>query len=287
MTFRPELDPDTAERLLSGSLAPDDAPPGFAAVAALLADARPAPDAAVVERDLDALVGAIGTQPDRAGRLNPRRSPMLTHLVTAKVAAIVGAVVLGVGGVAAAGALPAPAQDAAHSVLDHVGVTVPGPDDSSSAEHPGTHDTGSQDNNHASNPACDATPGASQPSVAAATGQQCTDPAPNATDTTENQTGDNQTGQVDQSGDNKSGDNQTGEVDQSGDNQSGDNQTGQVDQSGDNQDQQNANHSQSDSTTSTPANPTGDSRHGGDQTNQSDSQSHGDQGGGGQQGSGN
>jgi hypothetical protein len=270
MTYRPELDPQTAERLLSGSVAPDDAPPGFAAVAALFAEARPTPEGATTAPGLDALVTAIRTQPDRAGRPNPRRSPMLTHLVTAKVAAVIGAVVLGVGGAAAAGALPASAQDTAHDVLEHVGVTVPGSNDSPTTDDPGANHRGSHDNS-ASETTCDAATDTTPPSVTAATDQHCTEPTPIATGP-----GDNQTGQVDETGDIETGDNETG------DNETGDNQTGQVDESGDNQDRQDANDNQSDSTPSMPGNPTGDpSHHDGDQSSHSDGQ-----GDGGQQGSG-
>jgi hypothetical protein len=54
---------------------------------------------------------------------------VLTKFKSLKAAIVVGAVVLGVTGVAGAraGALPGPAQEVAHEMLGAVGVTVPGP----------------------------------------------------------------------------------------------------------------------------------------------------------------
>jgi hypothetical protein len=122
MTHRPELDDQTADRLLSGGMAPDDAPPGYAAVAALLGSARPAPSTGS-PADVDALVEAIRTD---TGPADPRRKPVLARLLTVKAAALVGALVLGAGTAAAAtGSLPGPAQDTAHDVLAKVGVGVP------------------------------------------------------------------------------------------------------------------------------------------------------------------
>ena len=279
MTYRPELDPHTTERLLTGSVAPDDAPPGFAAVAALLAELRSDPEAVGTDAGLDALVAAVRTQPDRPGRLNPRRRPMLTHLVAAKVAVVVSAVALGVGGAAAAGALPASAQNTAHSMLDQVGVTVPG-GGSITPDHPAANDSGSQDNT-ASDPTCDAATVTSPPSVTTASAdQQCNDAPPVATETDEHGTS-----QADQPGDNQSGNNQ------SGDTESHDHQTGQVDQpsanhtsdneSGDTEDHQDAGNEPSDSTPSTPTTPT-DPGSSGDHGGGSSSHGHDNQGGGNQ-----
>jgi hypothetical protein len=64
-----------------------------------------------------------------------RRSRMLSSLTSVKTAtaAVAGAGVLVTGGVAAAvtGSLPGAAQETAHDMLARVGVSVPGPDDSS------------------------------------------------------------------------------------------------------------------------------------------------------------
>ena len=120
-----DLDEATAERLLSGRLDPDDAPPRYAGVARAAAEAAAT---APVTAD-DALVAAMA-QEVRAAPREPAtgRKPMLTA-VSAKVAAIVAAVTLGTAGVAAAavtGNLPGPVQTGVSGAASHIGLDLPG-----------------------------------------------------------------------------------------------------------------------------------------------------------------
>ncbi len=117
------LDQDTAERLLSGWLDPDDAPPGYARVAELLARAasdQPAPEEKAGKAAALAAFAAVRTRSPHPPI--PQRWSVLTKMFTVKavVAALLG--VLAVGGVAAAtGNLPTPAQLVAGS---HSGMGV-------------------------------------------------------------------------------------------------------------------------------------------------------------------
>jgi len=271
MSCRPELDADTAEHLLSGSLAPDDAPPGFAAVAALLAHARPSGDEAAAPGNVDALVAAIHTQPDRAGRLDPRRIPMFTRLLTTKVAAITGAVVLGLSGVAAAtGALPAAAQDAAHDALHHVGLNVPD-GNSSSANHDDTKGDGQSDDG--ADPACEVAGSDQQARVASNSDEQCAEPAPVAVappSPTATEPGDDQS--VDESAD------PSGEQHGSTDEATEPSDDHSSDQSG-SDDQQDVENDHSDSAPPSSADPSDDSdQHGGDSGDESHGDSDGESG---------
>src|SRR6266487_3034533 len=122
------LDEDTAERLLTGRLPPADAPPGYGRVAAVLAAVSAPPDAEELagQTAVRALFAAATRSRPVEMRLNPRRSQVMTKLLTAKAAAVVLGVLM-TGGVAAAatGNLPAPAQQAAHTLLGGAGVPAP------------------------------------------------------------------------------------------------------------------------------------------------------------------
>jgi hypothetical protein len=132
------LDEGTAERLLTGRLDPADAPPGYRPVAALLAAVSAPPDteelagqAAIVA------VFAAAARSHSPQLIDPRRSRVLTKLLTAKAAvAVLG--VLMTGGVAAAatGNLPAPAQQAAHALLGGAGVPAPAQATATTRPHP-------------------------------------------------------------------------------------------------------------------------------------------------------
>jgi len=118
------IDAGTMDRLLRGRMPPEDAPPGYSDVASvLLAAASPTgPEEIAMEHQhvvaAQALIGAGTT-----GRRSTRRF-------------IAGAVVAGallvLPGLAAANALPDPAQHAVSSVLDKVGISVP----SGGEDHP-------------------------------------------------------------------------------------------------------------------------------------------------------
>ena len=131
MTHDDFLDPGTAERLLDGTVAPADAPPGFGPVADLLDAARGGvtPPAA----DLGALASAARAGAGGAAAPDsptPGRPPVLAKFLTLKAAAVAGVVLLGATSAAAAtGALPGPLQRTAHRTLSHVGVNVPTDDD--------------------------------------------------------------------------------------------------------------------------------------------------------------
>ena len=120
------LDRDTADRLLSGSVAADDAPPGYAGVAELLrACARPLPSDAAHERTMIAAMSERirarrSAHPSAFGRVAVRR-PSRPKLV----AVAVGAMLVGTSGLAFAGGLPAPAQRFAHTVFGSIGVDIP------------------------------------------------------------------------------------------------------------------------------------------------------------------
>jgi len=128
-SHRLALDEDTAERLLTGRLAPADAPPGYGRVAAVLAAVSAPPDAEELAGQTAVLAlfaAATRSRPVDMRLLTPRRSQVITKLLTAKAAAAVLGVLL-TGGVAAAatGNLPAPAQQAAHTLLGGAGVPAP------------------------------------------------------------------------------------------------------------------------------------------------------------------
>jgi len=127
----PTLDDETADRLVAGRLDPADAPPGYAAVAKLVAAAAApatteelAGEPAAVDRFAAAARSGF---PTRA--FLTRRAGVPTRRFGVKAAVAVLAAVLSIGGVAAAtGVFPAPAQPAA----DHgpgSGTATPGSSD--------------------------------------------------------------------------------------------------------------------------------------------------------------
>jgi hypothetical protein len=111
----PGVDDETADRLVAGRLDPADAPPGYAAVARLVAAATAPPTTeelagapAAVARFAAA---ARSGSPSRASI--PRRAGVPRRLLTIKAAAAVLVAALTIGGVAAAaGVFPGPAQPA-------------------------------------------------------------------------------------------------------------------------------------------------------------------------------
>jgi hypothetical protein len=124
------IDADTADRLLDGAIDPDDAPPGYRGVAVLVSALRSAPDASELAALEDAVAGAMAIREGGVIQLGePRRSRRSFRLKVAALA-FVGAL-LGTSGLAFAGVLPQPIQDAAAEVLSTVGIEVP-----SSTDHP-------------------------------------------------------------------------------------------------------------------------------------------------------
>lgn len=121
--------------MLTGRMDPDDAPPGYAPVAELLAAASSPPDASELAGEssvVAAFAAAARSHPCAPlGRRHPRRRPRgwpgrsRLHLRAALAGAMLG--VLAVSAVAAAtGELPASAQQVAHRMLGRAGVPAPG-----------------------------------------------------------------------------------------------------------------------------------------------------------------
>ena len=135
-TNRHPLDEASAARLLQGAVHPDDAPPGYASVAGLLATAA---SPAVVDEDagattISAMVEAIrssGPIPEAS-----RRRSMIGKLFAGKALAAAAVVAFTATGAAAAtGTLPTPAQAAVANAASHIGVNIPHPNHGKSAEH--------------------------------------------------------------------------------------------------------------------------------------------------------
>jgi hypothetical protein len=130
-----ELDLETADRLLAGAVAPEDAPPGYAEVTRLLeaAWAEPTPDALTREAEVAAMLAAAVRSSSHTD--SPRRSFMPFALSRPRIsAALVAAALACSAGLASAGGLPGAAQDVASDMLAKVGISVPGPN-----ENAGTH----------------------------------------------------------------------------------------------------------------------------------------------------
>ena len=132
------LDLDTADRLLAGALAPEDAPPGYAKVARLLegASAEATPDEFARETEVVALMAAEVRLSSSTESSSPRRAFMPFALSRPRVsAAAVAAAFACSAGLASAGALPGAAQDVASAMLAKVGISVPGSNESA-GDHP-------------------------------------------------------------------------------------------------------------------------------------------------------
>ena len=131
------LDLDTADRLLAGSVAPEDAPPGYARVASLLeaASAPPSVEAPERETEIVAVLAAVVRSSSHKQFPSPRRPFMPLTLSRPRLAAVFAAAMLAcTAGLASAGSLPGAAQDVAAAMLARIGVSVPGPNELS-----GTH----------------------------------------------------------------------------------------------------------------------------------------------------
>ena len=135
---RHPLDEDSASRLLQGLVHPDDAPPGYGAVAGLLSSASQLPLGPV---DEDAAATTVAAMVEMIRDASPaprisRRKAMLGKLLAGKALAAVAVIGLTASGAAAAtGSLPDPAQNVVSGALSHVGVNVPHPNHGKSADH--------------------------------------------------------------------------------------------------------------------------------------------------------
>jgi hypothetical protein len=139
------LDEVTAERLLDGDLPPDQAPPGYAEVAAVLAAtvAAPSPAELAGQEAAVAELRAV-TRTRQAAVVRGAGKPGRRRRVGLVVAVAVGALT---GGVAAAatGQLPAPIRDAARSIFTTGADATPNPSPNPGrqpAPHAGNTDAG-------------------------------------------------------------------------------------------------------------------------------------------------
>ena len=131
------LDADTADRILAGATAPEDAPPTYAGVVRLLENV---PETGVAELPREAaMVSAIAAAVRASANppvLDRRKSRMTSTLVRPKLAAaFLAASLAATTSLAFAGSLPGAAQDVASAVLATLGVQVPGPN-SNAGDHP-------------------------------------------------------------------------------------------------------------------------------------------------------
>ncbi len=119
----------TLDRILSGLVDPEDAPPELREVARLVRVAQgPASEAELSNAALFATEIAAVVRRSTAPAVSPRWRGRVAKVVSAKVIALAVALVLG-GGVAAAatGSLPAPIQRVVSDGLHHIGIAVPRP----------------------------------------------------------------------------------------------------------------------------------------------------------------
>ena len=121
------LDDDLADRLLDGDLSPDQAPPGYAAVAALLAATIAAPSPAELAGHEAALAELRAATRARHAIARGSGKPSRRRRVGLLVAVAVGA--LSTTGIAAAttGTLPDPIRDTARRILATVDDAAPMP----------------------------------------------------------------------------------------------------------------------------------------------------------------
>ena len=132
------LDLDTADRLVAGAVAPEDAPPGYAMVARLLdaASVEPTPDELADEAGLVAMVAAAVHLSSSTHSLSSRRSFTPFALSRPRLtAAFVAAALACTAGLASAGSLPGAAQDVGSAMLAKVGIAVSSPNENADT-HP-------------------------------------------------------------------------------------------------------------------------------------------------------
>jgi hypothetical protein len=128
------LDAHTADRLLAGSVAPEDAPPGYAGVATFLAAAADSSRAEDLPGESEAvtLLAAV-VRSSQIEITRPSRRSIVPRLKLAT--AFVTVAIAGTTGLAFAGSLPGAAQSIASDMLAKAGVSVPGPN-SHAGDHP-------------------------------------------------------------------------------------------------------------------------------------------------------
>jgi hypothetical protein len=133
------LDSDTADRLLAGLVAPEDAPPGYGRVVRILRVASAEASSEDLAREPETVAGmAVALRlPVHPNAASSRRSFMPFALSRPRLtAAVLAAAFAASVGMASAGSLPGAAQDVASEMLAKVGITVPGANDNAGT-HPG------------------------------------------------------------------------------------------------------------------------------------------------------
>jgi hypothetical protein len=123
----PDLDRETTERMLAGLIEPDDAPPGYAEVTRVLRSAAAPPERTSATREAWAIAVAHEVlNEERTLRSRTGRPSIRSRYLRAKVIGVLTlGTLLGTSGMAMAGVLPAPVQDAAAKVLAKAGITIP------------------------------------------------------------------------------------------------------------------------------------------------------------------
>jgi hypothetical protein len=124
----PDLDRETAERMLAGLIEPDDAPPGYAEVTRVLRSAAGPAERTSTAREAWAITVAHEVLNEERNLSSARTgtSSVRSRYVRAKVIGVLTVgTLLGTSGMAMAGALPAPVQDAAAKVFAKAGITIP------------------------------------------------------------------------------------------------------------------------------------------------------------------
>jgi hypothetical protein len=126
------LDMETADRLLAGAVAPEDAPPGYADVTRLLQAAwtEPTPDEIPSEPVMVAWIADVVRSSSSTASYSPHECRNPIRLTRPRIAAaLVAAVLACSAGLASAGALPDAIQEVASATLAKVGISVPDPGD--------------------------------------------------------------------------------------------------------------------------------------------------------------
>jgi hypothetical protein len=151
MAYGDDLDPDTTNRLLSGRLEPDDAPPRHRDVAVLLRAAHIEAGASAVADD--ALVAAIVDAILTTDLARPRRKHVLTRIVMTKTAAVAVVALSATGAAAATGNLPDAAQAGLARAAQHIGINLPSPANDKAREQTQRDDPNDEDATDSSLPA--------------------------------------------------------------------------------------------------------------------------------------
>jgi hypothetical protein len=150
------LDDGTAERMLRGDVAVDDAPPGYRTVVAAIDTLAAPPTAREREGRTEAVASMLACLSPATDQtdLSPRRIPRSKRRLTQLTAAGSIAAVALFGGLTAASGLPGAAGGVAHSMLDGLGLASSGTPNSNSDPHP---ETRGQSDSHPTADGSDAT----------------------------------------------------------------------------------------------------------------------------------